>query len=1143
MGGFASVLRPGAFPRRGSARASRAVFRALAEHISPNRRSRLLTEDGRCARGFFKSCAGARKTRTRGACAPQSKYALSGSGTRGFALFAACALGVLLLFASAAQASIALKISPNSTVRGGGEIEADYSSTHLFIDEINGDTIPITIFFDPGTLGVDEADVFTNLNNRDKANLDANGDGIPDAIVLPNGNYILAGDTANYFTAYRMTGVSGGYQTTIYASKTGAYRITARYHLSGEGANTWHWYSDFMNGGGTYHFRDAAIVVSPTKARSMNMYELNVLAVDAEAPTIINPGGAQTVQTTTDYSKRSTFVDLYGGPGATTIRPWNLTYAQNLGVNWLWLQPVHPIGIQGRQNDPNNGSQPFSVGSPYAVKNFFAINPLMSKSYVPGTTSEADGRAAALAEFQGFVSAADAKGINVMLDVPFNHTAYDCELDAAGQALFGNAGTSGTSQFWNVEARVYSRWNGGGLDQTNSANYGYLDYGQRAYSAWSIALAADRYDFGKFSDVHDIYFGHYAALVDNNTTDLNSYKNEGDWFDYSIGSDDYDAEANSGNGHFDGITQNVWKYFAGYIPYWLSKTGHTDAFGNLAGNSTNPDPVARRAEDDRGLDGIRADFAQGLPPQLWEYIINYARSYKWDFVFLAESLDGGEVTRRSGRHFDVLNENVIFAYYSAQYASDYRNIYDGRRNTYGQAMVLWDTQSHDEAGYADPYLALVRYACSCTIDGAPDIFYGQEIGIAGAVVPTGSDPVAQPYGFSLYQVNFGKPIPQFMTYNSLVPAWNALGASAYGQAELYPVYSAIGRARIGSPALQSSNRYYLNDMGNNTPGSIFGVAKYATANASPNASDVVLGFVNLDRNNQQIATFNVNITQNSSNLFGIDPSRTYNVKNIAADTAHDANRGNVFLWANGGRTGSDILANGVYVALNPVPSGTAGWLSAPYEAQYLRVYDVTAPVSPPATVSAPNTYNYALGNSATFSWPTVAADSKGIVPAYSVTITINGTVAQTVSTSGTTYTVTNLAPGQHVSVSVASTNPYDTQAASPTSTTGPTIKMLDPAADEDGDGVSNAAEDIAGTNPLDNTDYFHVTGVSTTGSNSVQITWSSKPGKQYQVESTTSLGVSFTPVGPVTPSAGGTTSYTDSPVSGSRKFYHIKVVQ
>ena len=102
-------------------------------------------------------------------------------------------------------------------------------------------------------------------------------------------------------------------------------------------------------------------------------------------------------------------------------------------------------------------------------------------------------------------------------------------------------------------------------------------------------------------------------------------------------------------------------------------------------------------------------------------------------MFLCESLDGGNVTYRSGRHFDVLNENVLFDFYAAQSTSDFRNLYDNRRNAYGQAMVLWDTESHDEAGYNNPYQALMRYACSGAIDGMPDIFFGQEIGISGAV--------------------------------------------------------------------------------------------------------------------------------------------------------------------------------------------------------------------------------------------------------------------------------------------------------------------------------------------------------------------------------------------------------------------------
>ena len=1060
---------------------------------------------------------------------------------------------VIFVFAAGASA-ITLQLSPNSTTSSSTPLEADYSSTHLFIDEINGDSIPIYIYFDPQTTSgtVDEADVFTNLNNRDRANLDANGDGIPDAIIPPNGNLILAGSsTPNYFQAYKMNG-TGPFNLVLYANKTGAYRITARYHLQGEGPNTFHWYGDFLDGGGTYNFRDAAIVVSPTKARSMTMYELNALNIDAEGPSSYG-----------DSSTRSTFDYFDNGPNAPqnqtppqTPRPFNLNYVQGLGVNWLWLQPVHPIGIQGRQTDEASG-QVGTVGSPYSVKNFFAINSLFSKTFVPGVTDENTGRANALVEFQRFVKAADAMGINIMLDVPFNHTAFDCELGPEGQILFGD---SASSLMENTHANIYSRWNGGSADQTNSANWQNFDYGARAFSASSIPLAADRYDFGKFIDVHDIYFGNYAALVDVNSTDTNpndnpqdyfKYKNEGDWFDYSIGpggvsNDGVDAQFNSGNGHFDSITQNMWKYFAAYIPYWLQMTGHTDSNGNLVGNSTLSDPVARRAADDLGLDGIRADFAQGLPPQLWEYIINYARSYKWDFVFLAESLDGGAVTYRSNRHFDVENENVLFDFYGAQVTSDFRAIFDGRRNTYGQGLVLWDTESHDEAGYTDPYLALMRYAVSGTIDGVPDIFYGQEIGISGAVTPPNSNSFGTPYGFTTYQVNFGKPIPDFMSFNSLVNAWNALGTDANGQAHIYPVYSAIGQARLSSAALQSSNRYYLNQIGGSIQQSIFSVAKYQTANGSPATTDVVFAFANLDRNDDQQGNFDVNVTQNGSNLFGIKSNRTYDVKNIAAYTAFDPNRRTYFLNR---QTGANLVANGLFVGMKKVPTSDSGWQTAPYEAQYLKVYDVTAPSTTPGTAAPPNSYFYGLGNSVNVSWTAAPPDSEGVVPCYKVivTVTINNTSTTTsfvtCSTSATLSSATvgqTLAVGQTLTVTIETVNPSDNSVTGPSSAPV-NIKLLDPNGDEDGDGMTNAQEDAAGTNPFDPNSVFRVTNIARPDSSHVTVTWSSVSGKVYVLQSASAPGGTYTDVtGSQLTASGATTSETIA-ASGPPAFYRVRL--
>ena len=72
-------------------------------------------------------------------------------------------------------------------------------------------SVPITIFFDPQVSGVETAEVFTNLNRRDRATLRAAG-GIEEGITPPNGNSIAPGNNSHYFAAYTMNHVTGGYQ-------------------------------------------------------------------------------------------------------------------------------------------------------------------------------------------------------------------------------------------------------------------------------------------------------------------------------------------------------------------------------------------------------------------------------------------------------------------------------------------------------------------------------------------------------------------------------------------------------------------------------------------------------------------------------------------------------------------------------------------------------------------------------------------------------------------------------------------------------------------------------------------------------------------------------------------------------------------
>jgi len=76
---------------------------------------------------------------------------------------------------------------------------------------------------------------------------------------------------------------------------------------------------------------------------------------------------------------------------------------KELGVDILWLMPIHPIGLKNRKG---------ALGSPYAVKDYYGVNPEF------GT----------LDDLKHFVSAAHNLGLYVILDWVANHTAWDNPL-------------------------------------------------------------------------------------------------------------------------------------------------------------------------------------------------------------------------------------------------------------------------------------------------------------------------------------------------------------------------------------------------------------------------------------------------------------------------------------------------------------------------------------------------------------------------------------------------------------------------------------------------------------------------------------------------------------------------------------------
>ena len=74
-----------------------------------------------------------------------------------------------------------------------------------------------------------------------------------------------------------------------------------------------------------------------------------------------------------------------------------------MGIDIIWLMPVHPIGIERRKGE---------LGSPYSVRDYYGVNPEF------GTVDD----------LRAFVAAAHALDLHVILDWVANHTAWDNPL-------------------------------------------------------------------------------------------------------------------------------------------------------------------------------------------------------------------------------------------------------------------------------------------------------------------------------------------------------------------------------------------------------------------------------------------------------------------------------------------------------------------------------------------------------------------------------------------------------------------------------------------------------------------------------------------------------------------------------------------
>lgn len=99
----------------------------------------------------------------------------------------------------------------------------------------------------------------------------------------------------------------------------------------------------------------------------------------------------------------SVYVRNYSEEGTFQAVEKDLERMKGLGVDIVWLMPIHPTGEKNRKGE---------LGSPYAIRNYREVNPEL------GT----------IEDLKSLVNAIHEKGMKCIMDVVFNHTSPDSWL-------------------------------------------------------------------------------------------------------------------------------------------------------------------------------------------------------------------------------------------------------------------------------------------------------------------------------------------------------------------------------------------------------------------------------------------------------------------------------------------------------------------------------------------------------------------------------------------------------------------------------------------------------------------------------------------------------------------------------------------
>lgn len=416
------------------------------------------------------------------------------------------------------------------------------------------------------------------------------------------------------------------------------------------------------------------------------------------------------------------FTRLFGNTN-TTNKPWGtieengvgkfnditdtaLEELKKLGVSHVWytgvphhavIRDYSAIGISDDDPDVVKGR----AGSPYAVKDYYQVNPDLAED--PAKRME---------EFEALIARTHAHGLKVIIDIVPNHVArkYEGKNNPDGVSDFG--ANDDTSQEYTRDNNFY--YVPGESFQVQKPMNNYQPLGGEKHPLSD----------GKFDENPAKWTGNGSRKVQ---PDFN------DWYEtvkinYGVSPD--------GRKDFDSLPEGYDTLgFEAHFKFWQGKE--------------IPDSWIKFKDITqfwlgKGVDGFRFDMAEMVPVEFWSYLNSHIKNTNPEGFILAEVYN--PAMYRDYIHLGKMD----YLYDKVELYDTLKHIIQGHGSTDNLVSIqqglldiehhmLHFLENHDEQRIAspefagDPWKALPAMVVSATISTSPTmIYFGQEVGEPGA---------------------------------------------------------------------------------------------------------------------------------------------------------------------------------------------------------------------------------------------------------------------------------------------------------------------------------------------------------------------------------------------------------------------------